>query len=259
LYDEGILITNIHEFSMSSIPGAPPIHMERPIFPFDAIANATLKPGDIWTYNPWGLSVRFNGYTDGGGCSVSVASLATLPPAPSRKVRFAGSVTPPWVSQPGKSTISADIGLDGLVFGAPFIGGPLPVNSLWPGHNNPVTVRVHAATPGTISNVNVGVKMSQPAVVASHCDVLPATTMSASIPEIPAAGNASTTMNWIAGTSGSVSVEAVATAPGNQALATTAYAYQFHHADALFNGQTTQFMVAADSSCGAPDMLYIRP
>ena len=218
--DEGVLITNVHEYSITDIPGAPAHHIERPLSPSDQNLTATLKPGDTFTDSELGLSVRFNGYLGFGGprqCSVSIANLESLPPPPHRRIRFAGGVilNPSLGQLQDSISIPADVTLNNLIAPSPAVQLPIPVEPPWVGHDNLILVRVHNRSSGPIQDVQVGVSPNQPAIVTDTCGSPPASPATgASIPVIPAASSELAALDWTPGQLGSVSLDVTAIGPG---------------------------------------------
>ena len=275
LNDEGLLITNVHEFSFSDkIFGAPAHHVERPLLPLpDKIGTATMKPGDTFSVPVLGLSVRFNGYTGGtigagpGACSVSIANLESLPPPPLRHIRFKGSVVlNQGLGQLKDSTsVPLDVGLNNRPVDVPLTAAgnplPIPVEPPWVGHDNPVLVRVNNQSTGPVENVQVGVSMNQPAIITDVCGSGPAppTLGTAVIPSIPSASSMLTSLDWTPRLPGSVSIDVTATGPGNQINTSSRFAYQFHHLNKLDKGMSTLLKLALALNCSTPETLFIVP
>jgi hypothetical protein len=273
LKDVGVLITNVHEFSVNDkIFGAPAHHIERPLLPSDKIGTATLKPGDTFSDPTLGLSVRFNGYLGGaigtvGACSVSIANLESLPPPPLRRIRFAGSaVLNPGLGQLKESTsIPLDVGLNHTPVNVPLdpatagVPLPVPVEPPWVGHDNPVLVRVNNQSPGPVENVQVGVSVSQPAMITDTCGSgpPPPTLGTAAISSIPPASSMLSSLDWTPDKPGSVSIDVTATGPGNQINTSSRFAFQFHHLNTLSRGISTRLNLALASNCSVPESLFI--
>lgn len=268
LPDVGVLVTNVHEFSVSdAIFPAPAHHVERALLPYDHIGSATLKPGDTFSVPILGLSVRFNGYVGAAGrganpCSISIANLEPLPPPSSRFIRFAGSVVldPQYGQLSDSASIPVDVGLGSSIAAVPAVQLPIPVVSPWVGHHNPVLVRVHNRSMGPVEDVKVRVTASQPAVVSDTCGAgfgRPA--LNGVIRRIGPASSGVASLDWMPAESGSVSLDVTATGPANQIDASSRFAFEFHHAETLGRGQVTRFGVALDPGCPAPESLEVAP
>jgi hypothetical protein len=257
---------------------SPAHHVERPLLPLpDKIRTATMKPGDVFTDSTLGLSIRFNGYLGGaigagpGACSVSIANLESLPPPPLRHIRFAGGI----VLNPGQlkdsTSIPLDVGLNRTPINLPpdpagsGVPLPVPVEPPWVGHDNPVLVRVNNQSPGPVENVQVGVSASQPAVITDRCSsgTVSPTLGTSTIPSIPAASSALSSLDWTPGPdAGSVSFDVTATGPGNQISTSSRFAFQFHHPgkqDKKERGIRTLLKLSLDSGCPASESFSILP
>jgi hypothetical protein len=304
--DQGILITNVHEYSLSDIPGAPAHHVERALLPSDTLGTATLKPGQEFSDPLLGLAVRFNGYTGtalAGGipqCSVSVASNAPLPPLNRRIIRFAGSVElNPRIHALDTASISSDIALNGVLAASPHVDSIVPLAAPWPGHANPVVVRVHNRSTGPIDQVTVAVDLRYPAVISDACGSvtpgMPAMGMAgmmagrsdgargmdtgtvaedmslggatgknmwpqvAVVRDIAAASSAVTALEWTPRSDQSVSLDATAIGPANQIHTSSRFAFQFHDPQNRGREIRSQFKVASSAHCMTPQTYYIGP
>ncbi|KAE8756113.1 hypothetical protein FSO04_30890 [Paraburkholderia madseniana] len=264
--DQGVLITNIHEFSVSDIPGAPAHHVERTLFPADQLTNATLKPGQTFSDSVLGLSIRFNGYVGGDAkvrqCSVSIAHLESLPPPQQRIIRFAGSAILNGLAQTqDTASISSDIAINDLIDADARVRVPIPLVPPWTGHKNQIFVRVHDRSTGAVDNVNVGVSVQQPAVIANVCAAAPKRPNlgTVNLKQLVAGSSALAELEWTTAKVGSVSVEAVASGPANRIHTSTRFAFQFHHQDIERGGVRTQFKIASDPSCMMPETYFVAP
>jgi hypothetical protein len=273
LRDEGVLITNVHELTVTDpVFNAPAHHIERPLFPDDHIGAATLKPGDTFSDHMLGLSVRFNGYItpiigelDTGApplCSISIAHETELPPPPFfRRIQFAGNfVLNRSLGQAGDSTsIPVDVAFNNLIDAVPMVTLPVPVEPPWVGHDNSILVRVHNRSSGPIQDVRIGASANQPATITDTCGAGPPTsTMETLIPTISSASSALANMDWIPTQSGSVSIDVSAEGPGNQINTSSRFSFQFHHLDTLGRGINTQLKLKRDFNC-MPESLFIAP
>jgi hypothetical protein len=255
--DQGVLITNVHEFSISDIPGAPAHHVERTLLPTDQLANATLKPGQTFTDSVLGLSVRFNGYVGVGDtgisrCGVSIANLVSLPPLQNRFIRFAGSTVLNGLAQAlDTGSISSDIALNDVIAADPKVVVPIPVVTPWIGHANPILVRVHNRSTGPVEDVSVMVSVYQPAVITDTCGAKSTgpNLGTVTLDSILAGSSALAAINWTPRQEDSVGLEATATGPANQIHTTSRFAFQFHHQDNAGRPVRTQFKIASDLSC----------
>jgi hypothetical protein len=262
--DQGVLITDVHEFSLSDIPGAPAHHVERALLPNDQLANATLKPGQTFSVPILGLSVRFNGYVgrDSQQCSVSVSHLKPLPHAPPNKIIFAGSVLTNGITQArDTASISADIAVNTLIAAEPKVSVAVPLAPLWPGHVNPILIRVHNRSTGPVEGVTLAVNVQQPAVIKNPCNAEPAKPNlgTVQLTTIGAGSSGLAAMNWKTADDSSASIDVTAKGPANQIHTASRFAFQFHHQDSSDQGIRTQFKIAADASCMMAETYFIGP
>lgn len=267
LADTGVLITNVHEFSLGDIPSAPAHHVERRLSPSDEINTATLQPGDKFTVGVLGLSIRFNGYVGGGvgqgpkQCSVSVANLEPLPPPPSRFVAFAGPVALNGLLQTLQTrSISSDIALNNLIPASAAVANTTPVLPPWVGHHNEVTVRVHDRSPGPLSNVIVSTSALQPAVITNPCGAGPATPNLGSVTLASVPNNASGLGHffWTPANNGSITLMSSAKGPANTVQTASNFAFQFFHLGNT-GGMRTLLTIRQSTHCTMADTYFVGP
>ena len=264
--DRGVLITSVHEFSVSDNPGAPAHHVERTLLPIDQLGNATLKPGQTFSDSVLGLSIRFNGYVGGDSqiqqCSVSIANQESLPSPQQKSIRFAGSAVLNGVAQAlDTASISSDIALNQLITADSKVELPIPVVAPWPRHTNRILVRVHDRSKGSVENITVAVGVQQPAVITNTCGANQtiANLGTVELDRIARGSSALAALDWKAAEDESASLEATATGPSNQIHTTSRFAFQFHHQDSAAAGIRTQFKVASDPRCMMAETYFVAP
>lgn len=283
--DTGVLITSVHEFSVSA--GVPAHHVERSLTPVDTLNQATLKPGQVFTDSVVGLNIRFDSYaqTPGGGtqCAVSVAHDRVLPLLARRVIGFAGPLPPDARLKLGHdaASISADVAYNARLRASPLVGPGLPVEAPWAGHGNPMSIRVHNRSLGDITSVKLGIAIHQPALITDSCAMqgmnmgahpvsnanvspngptdIQRGVLFSSLPLIRAGSSAVATVPWPAASDESVSVEAIATGPANQIKTDSREAFQFHSPQYAGQGLTSTFQLAASSMCAKAQTYSIAP
>src|ERR1700722_7778228 len=282
----GVLITNVHEFSTSDIPGVPAYHVERPLNPDPTanggyISNAALQPGQSFNDPLLGVIVRFNSFLQlpGGGsqCSVSVAHDRVLPPLVQRSISFAGNFKNAvglqqagLASANGTGSIASDIAYNNTLAATSQVSSNLPIVAPWVGHDNPLSVRVHNRSAGSIDSVKLAIKVSQPAVITDSCAMdmgnSPAMphqadthdgVIAAVLNHIPAAGSAVANVDWVPAADQSVEVDAAATGPANQINARSRAAFQFHSPQYGGQGITSTFRIARGAMCTGSQSYFI--
>ena len=259
LTDTGLLITNVHENFY------PAHHVERTLLPTDNVDSAALQPGNVFETQD-GLSITLKQYVTAQSgaqlCEVSVANTPGVGKSAHPMLQFVGNLPSGDPVQGQSSTsISADIALNQRFVEPEQVGSQIPVSPVWPGHDNPLSVRVHNRSGADAASVAVNVNVQQPAVVTDSCGMQasPQVSKPAVIANVSANSSATASFPWTAADQNSVSIQATAQGPANQIASSSTFAYQFHLAGNVSGGQQSIFEIAERAECPMSETYFIMP